>query len=153
MWRTGRGKRGGSCVLFVLLAGLHLPAWAGIYVIVHQDSPIRELSIDQVAAIALGRPVRFEEDVRPGFVDQSTTKRVFHEFHYRITSMSELQLNSHWARQVFTGRARRPRRLGDDEAVLHAVESDADLVGYLTEAPAADRRVRVVFTLEDLAKP
>lgn len=137
-------------LLVWLLLGLGVPAHAELYVIVQADSPIESLTMEQLSAIALGRSVRLPGDVRAEFVDQSTSRRVFHAFHYGVNDMSELQLNSHWARIVFTGRGKRPRRLPDDQAVIQAVLQNPRLIGYLGAEPSQERsRVRVLLRLEE----
>ena len=137
-----------ACALLLAACCLSISARGEIYVVVNAESPVPSLTEEQVSAIALGRPVELPGDYRLEFVDQSVSELVFHEFHFRVTSMSQLQLNSYWARRAFTGRGRKPRRLGGDNAIMQAVSADPSLLGYLSEAPPArERRLRVVLQL------
>lgn len=136
-------------ILAASLALCVLPVRADVYVIVHPASLVQEITVEQAAALALGRPSGLEDAGRIEFVDQSANEKVFHEFHYRVTGMSQVRLNRHWARQVFTGVARAPRRLGDDVTIMEAVLSNPSLIGYVSAPPPPRyQRLRVVLHLQ-----
>lgn len=62
----------------------------------------------------------------------------------RVVGRSGAQLTSHWARLVFTGRAKAPEDLADDAAVKAKVASTPGAIGYISDG-AVDGTVKVVF--------
>ena len=109
---------------------------------------MQELTTPEVAAVALGRRIDLPGNAQLRLVEQSTSRFIFHDFHYRVTGMSRVRLNSYWARQVFTGESEAPRRVQNDEAVIAAVQADPTLLGYVSALPPGQSRVRVVLRLE-----
>ncbi|MGR4998882.1 phosphate ABC transporter substrate-binding protein [Vibrio celticus] len=64
-------------------------------------------------------------------VDGAAGRIAFHEL---ATGRSESQLQSAWARLVFTGKAEAPIQVADYSAVINQVASNANAIGYVDEA-------------------
>ncbi len=140
-------------LLTLLLSLTALPLRAEILVIVNAGSGIESMTPAQVSAIALGRNVTLPSGAQLRIVEQSTTRFIFHDFHRQITGMSRVQLNAYWARLIFSGTAKAPRRLDDDAAVIAAVSADPGLMGYVSEVPENAHTIRVVLSVESARKP
>ncbi|MEZ9700210.1 phosphate ABC transporter substrate-binding protein [Vibrio sp. 10N.261.46.E12] len=74
-------------------------------------------------------------------VDGAAGRIAFHEV---ATGRSESQLQSAWARLVFTGKAEAPVQVADYSAVINHVSSNANAIGYVDES-ALSGDVKVLF--------
>ncbi|MEZ8723724.1 phosphate ABC transporter substrate-binding protein [Vibrio cyclitrophicus] len=74
-------------------------------------------------------------------VDGAAGRIAFHEV---ATGRSESQLQSAWARLVFTGKAEAPVQVADYSAVINHVSSNVNAIGYVDES-ALSGDVKVLF--------
>lgn len=127
-----------------LLLALPVVIRAEIVVVVNPDSGVTEMSRDEVVNIYMGRyqglptgDTAFPVDLEP----------LREEFYRRLVNRTLSEVNSYWARLVFSGRASPPRRVDNPTAVLEVVANNRGAIGYLDTADVDPQRVRVVYEL------
>ena len=135
------------CVfLSVLLASTF--ARADIAVIVNAANPTRQMSVQHVADLYLGRTRAFAGGDFALILDQPREAPQRERFFARITTMSPQQTNSYLARLLFTGQMLPPQVMFDDRAMLDGVRRHPGAIGYVSAA-SVDASVRVVLTLRN----
>lgn len=128
--------------LLLAMSGL---ARAEIVVVVNAESGVSELSRDQVVNIYMGRYSGLPSGITAFPVDLQPLKQDFYE---GLVNQTLSELNSYWARLVFSGRASPPRQLPDAAAVLEVVSNNKGAIGYLDAADVKESDgVQVVFEL------
>lgn len=119
-------------------------ASAEIVVIVNPDSGITRMSRDDVVNIYMGRYQGLPSGNTAFPVDLQPLKADFYRF---LVGRTMSEINSYWARLVFSGRASPPRQLPDTSTVLEVVANNKGAIGYLPSAEVDKRRVKVVLEL------
>lgn len=119
---------------------------AEMVVVVPIDSPVKALSRDEVGRIFLKKlkvlPGNFE--LHP--VGQMSSPGKDEAFYRDVTGKSRGQLQSYWARLMFTGKDLPPLDGKEDAGVKALLASDLHSVGFIDEA-SVDESVRVVYRL------
>ncbi|MGM0632589.1 MAG: phosphate ABC transporter substrate-binding protein [Pseudomonadota bacterium] len=115
-----------------------------VVVIVAADSPVRELTREQVEAIFMGRTLTFPDGRRAAPVGLPEGAEARGRFFSRILGRSAAQVRAHWARLMFTGRGRPPATLSGVAAVLERVAGDPAAISYVQRRDL-NESVRVVF--------
>ncbi len=67
-------------------------------------------------------------------------------FNDKVLGKSAAQLTAFWSKLVFTGKGQPPKELDSSQAVVSAVASQPNAIGYV-DASAVNDNVRVVLTL------
>ena len=70
------------------------------------------------------------------------------EFYQKVTRKSSSQLNSYWARKLFSGQAEAPIELKSATQMLRKVASTEGSVGYV-DASLIDDSVKVLYTINN----
>ena len=134
------------CVLLaVLLASTF--AHADLAVIVNVANPTRQMSVQQVADLYLGRTRAFASGEFALILDLPREAPQRERFFARIANMNLQQTNSYLSRLLFTGQMLPPQVQADDRAMIEAVRRNPAAIGYVS-AESADASVRVVQTLK-----
>ena len=121
-------------------------AVADVVVIVNPKSDVEKLSRDEVVNIFLGRFRRLPSGLSalPADLPQAQPEKAAF---YRLLVNKELaEINSYWARLVFSGRTVPPRQAASDEDLLQWVAATPGGIGYIERAKV-DGRVRIVYAL------
>jgi ABC-type phosphate transport system substrate-binding protein len=132
-------------ILLITTLCFSLNASAGI-VVIGNKAGIDELSAKDVSKLFMGKKTKLSNGSKATIielVDGSPERIAFHE---ATTGRSESQLQSAWARLVFTGKADAPSQVNDDGEVIKAVEASTDAIGYIDEASLTDN-VKVLLKL------
>lgn len=139
-----------SCTIFALLAacllcGVFSPAYASVAVIVHPDND-STLNERQLRNIYLGKSRVFPNGNEATALDLSEGQ-ARRQFIAKVLKRSEANLNSYWARMLFSSQGQPPRELDSEKAVKQAVAENRSAIGYI-DADQVDESVRVLMTLE-----
>ncbi|WP_353253940.1 hypothetical protein [Salinisphaera sp. PC39] len=136
--------------LLLLLVAVALSAVsaarAEIAVVVNPESGVTEMTRDQVVNIYMGRYQGLPSGITAFPVDLVPLRQ---DFYSRLVDRTLAEINSYWARLIFSGRATPPRRLDDATAVLEVVSNNRGAIGYLPSGAVDDSRVTVVLELVD----
>ena len=134
-------------ILLLLLAPL-LAAAESIVVVVNPDSGVTALSRNEVINIFLGsfRPLPSGRVASP--IDLPAGHPARAAFYRRLVGKSPAEINTYWARLVFSARTRPPIEAERVEDALSLVQGSAAAITYL-ERSQVGGRLRVVFELAD----
>jgi ABC-type phosphate transport system substrate-binding protein len=130
--------------LLLVVATYAASAHADVVVVVSAKSSIKSLTAEQVTKIFLGKVVTFPDGKTALPIDQPEGNAVRDEFYTKVAHKSPSQLTAYWAKIIFTGDGRPPKRLADNLAVRKAIASNPNAIGYIDKS-AVNRSVRVVL--------
>lgn len=112
-------------------------------VVVHPDSPIEALSVDELSKMFLKRSTRWNDDTPVRVVDQPGDKPVREAFSRAVHGRSAKAIVAHWQQQIFSGRAVPPPELASDDLVTSYVSVHPGAIGYVSPGTSV-RDVKVV---------
>jgi ABC-type phosphate transport system substrate-binding protein len=145
-----RHRRARSAVQgLVLMLGLALaPATpgAGLVVIVNPDSGVTELTKAEVIHLFMGRQKRLPSGAAALTVDLGGTLPDKALFYAALVNKDLAEINSYWARLIFSGQGSPPLQAESAENVLEIVQNNRGAIGYV-DADKVGPGVRVVFRL------
>jgi hypothetical protein len=118
-------------------------AESGIAVVARKDSPLAQLSRDEVAALFLGKR-KLSHDVAVLPID-SKDGALRERFYQAVADMSGLRVKAYWSRIVFSGQGRPPREATPQEAGAILFGEPGALTYLPTDQVTPD--MKVVFTL------
>lgn len=130
------------------LAALGQPAWADICVVVHRDSPLRDLSSSQVSDLYLGRSRSLPGSEAIIIIEREPDGALRARFFQQLNGMSLKQLNAYWARLQFSGQVLPPPSVRETRDVLGMVRANRMAIAYV-DAAEVDDSVRVVLRLPE----
>jgi ABC-type phosphate transport system substrate-binding protein len=116
-------------------------AIADVVVVVSAKSPLKELSLDQLSGIFLGKIAVLPDGMRVAPIDQSEGVTTRDTFYARYTGKSATQVRAYWSKLIFSGKGQPPRSAHDDETVKRLLGEHPDWVGYIDRS-ALDGSVR-----------
>lgn len=132
-----------SCLV---LSGL---ARADIAVVVSLDSPLKTVSQNELINIYMGRYRRLPSGDAALPVDVSPLKARF----YRALVNKDLaEINSYWARLIFSGQASPPVQMQNHDEMLQYVRRNPGALGFLDQTAVPDD-VRIVLRLPESGLP
>lgn len=131
--------------LFLLL---FYTVWAqaeeGIAVVISQQSPVKQLSRDDISALYMGNlpsdPA--SQALVPLDLTDSTARDTFYQ---QLLGRSRNQMRAYWARMVFTGKGKPPKTFTPQE-VLQALTDDPQRIAYLPRS-AVTEQLRTLLSL------
>lgn len=130
----------GLCLCLCLLAA---SAKAELVVIMHPDSAPASLDRQAIVNIFMGRHFRLPGGGAVVPVDNQCCRE---EFYRGLVDRTLPEINSYWARLVFSGRGSPPQQIANSAEVLDLVSQNPGVIGYV-DRTVLDTRVAVVYTL------
>lgn len=139
------GYIGKICVLW-LISGV---VWADNFAIIaHPDLKANTLSRGEVINIYMGRQKTIDDTfLLP--MDLTGSKEDRATFYKLLTGKSISEINSYWARVIFSGSGAPPRPVGDYAEMVRVVEQNRSAIGYVP-VDQVSPQVKVLFRLEKL---
>lgn len=124
-----------------------MPARAGrIAVVVHPSSHIGRLSQQEVASIFLGQSQGLgNQALRPFDLPYDDPLR--ENFYRRIANLTLEQVQTRWARMLFSGRASVPKVAASAQDALLLVSERPEGIAYVDESVVDERKLKIVFVL------
>jgi ABC-type phosphate transport system substrate-binding protein len=119
---------------------------AQVVVVVSPQSPVDQLSQDQVTNIFLGKTTRMPDGELVVPVDQDEAAAIRNEFYIKLANKTPAQLKAYWSKLIFTGRGRPPKEMANSREVKHAIINRPETIGYIA-AGEVDGTVKVIFTI------
>lgn len=119
---------------------------AELYVIVNMSNPLAKLDKKELIALYTGRSRIFPGAGPAEVFDQPRDSALREAFYLSLTGMDLAQIDSYWARLLFTGRVVPPKMLGGDSALLAEVKRNPRAIAYLS-SPPAEGQAKLVMTL------
>lgn len=123
-------------------------AWSAtdLVVIVNPASGVERMSRDEVTAIFMGRSKKLPSGVTALPIDQVASSRDKARFYAELINKELAEINSYWARLIFSGQASPPRQADNVAEVIEIVSSNKGAIGYVPRS-AATKQVRVALDL------
>lgn len=117
-----------------------------LFVVVNSANALRSISKKELIALYTGRSRHFPDDSLAEPFDHPRESAVREAFYAALTGMDLAQINSYWARLLFTGRVQPPQALADDAALQAEIKRNRRAIAYLSHEPT-DSDLRVVMVL------
>jgi hypothetical protein len=122
---------------------------ADIAIVVHLESPVSALQLDDVKRIFNGKLRQFPASgVLLSAYDLPDESTLFSRFYMRLYGIDAQRMNRRRAAYLFSGQGAIPAVVADEAAMKAAVASGAMTIGYL-DAGTVDDTVKVVMTLPE----
>jgi hypothetical protein len=125
-------------------------ARADVYIIANAANPQTALTQKEAVDLFMGRQRAFANGDFAMVFDLPRNNAVRDGFYQQMTGMNPSQVNSYWARLMFTGQTMPPHALPDEKAVLEMVRRNPSAIGYLSSAPT-DKGVRTLYVVRERA--
>jgi ABC-type phosphate transport system substrate-binding protein len=135
-------------VIAASLALSTFAAHADIFVVVNAANPMRSMTSKQALDIYMGRTRNFPDGDFALPFDQARSAPEREAFYRLLTGMDLAQVNSYWARLMFTGQTMPPQPLPNEAAVIEIVRRNPGAIGYLGKPPV-DKGLAVVLVLKE----
>lgn len=120
-----------KCVILSLLSCFPVMVCSQVAVIVSEKNEINVLTKEQVSNIYLGRSYYLPDGVKVIPLDQSEGQKSREIFYDKVVEKSQSQINSHWSRQIFSGKGRPPFIVNGDEEMLELISANPNMIGYV----------------------
>ncbi|GHC29696.1 hypothetical protein GCM10010082_24470 [Kushneria pakistanensis] len=132
-------------VATVAMLVISTTARADIAIVINDASSIRQISHSEAVNIFMGRYRRLPNDSVALPIDQAPLKARFYK---ALVQKDMAEINSYWARLVFSGRASPPQQAGTYEDLVDIVTHNNNALGYVdaTQMPA---HMHVLLTLSE----
>jgi hypothetical protein len=132
----------------VLACGMASVRAEEVSLVVAQGSSVQTLAKSQAVGYFTGRlrTLPNGEAVQPLDLPPDHPARA--TFYRLLTGMSLAQINSYWARLVFSGQIQPPQVVDSEAAMAKALRSNPRAIGYVVDT-AEDGKLRVVLTLRE----
>lgn len=134
-----------SLTLATVLATARAWAATDLVVIANPTSGVDRMSRDEVTAIFMGRTRKLPSGITALPIDQ-TTDGDKPRFYKELINKDIPEVNSYWARLIFSGQGSPPRQADNVAEVIEIVSGNKGAIGYVPRA-LADKRVKVVIDL------
>ncbi|MBV2235683.1 MAG: hypothetical protein KUL75_09085 [Sterolibacterium sp.] len=141
-------KIASAITLSLVLSLSNASAWSAtdLVVIVNPASGVEHISRDEVTAIFMGRTKKLPSGITALPIDQVASNRDKARFYAELINKELAEINSYWARLIFSGQASPPRQADNAAEVIEIVSSNKGAIGYIPRS-AATKQVKVALDL------
>lgn len=138
----------------VLLAGfsslsLSVQAAGDLVIVVNPESGVSKMTRDEVVSIFMGKTRKLSSGVTALPIDQmpgSASGNYKAAFYRELINKELAEVNSYWARVVFSGQGTPPRQADGVSEVVEIVSSNKGAIAYLPR-DAVTKNLKVVMEL------
>jgi hypothetical protein len=117
---------------------------ADFVVIVNPNSGVEKMSKDDVVNIYMGRYRKLASGVTALPIDQAKPQSEKAKFYSAMVGKELVEINSYWARLMFSGQGSPPRQVNSTEEALDIVANNKGAIAYV-DRKKVDKRVKVVY--------
>jgi hypothetical protein len=136
------------CLLILVTSQLSFATAKEEFLIVANRSHSTRLTMEEVRDLYLGKKRVVSGDWHVELLDQDNTDVRSH-FYKALLSKTITEVKSYWAELVFSGRARAPSSMLDDQALLNYLVLHQDALGYVKSNVALGANIAVLLRLDD----
>ncbi len=132
--------------ILILSFGVVVSSYAGVAVIVHPDNN-NQLDERQIRYVFLGKTKTYNDGTKIKtfeFAPGSSARELFIK---RVVKKTESNLNSYWARMMFSSKGQPPKEVSSSIEMLKAIASDKAAIGYV-DVNDLDDSVKVILQIE-----
>jgi hypothetical protein len=124
-------------------------ARADYFIVAQAANPQRALTQKEAIDLFMGRSRAFANGDFALLFDLPRDSPVRAGFYEALTGLRPAQLNSYWARLMFSGQTMPPQPLPDEQAMAEIVRRNPSALGYLSKEPT-DRTLRTLLILKEV---
>jgi hypothetical protein len=135
-------------LLIAATAAFVTPARADFYLVVQTGNPQRALTQREAVDMFMGRSRSFGNGDFALVFDLPRDNPRRDAFYLALTGMSPAQVNSYWARLMFSGQNMPPQLLPDETAMIDIVKRNPSALGWLSKEPT-DKQLRTLLVLKE----
>lgn len=135
--------------LFGLSLSISASIQAELVVVAHPDAQVRELSRSELINIFMGRYRKLPSGVAALPVDLAPLKA---RFYRQLVNKDIAEINSYWARLVFSGQASPPVQMQAEAEMLDYIRRNPGAIGFVDSADVPQDLV-VLMTFSEPASP
>lgn len=106
-------------------------AYSDVLVVVHPSNS-NTLNEHDIKKLFLGKINVFPKGGKALPVIQRAGSEVTQEFNQKVLRKTAQQLQIHWSKLLFTGKATKPKEASSDLEVIDLVRSDPDMIGVVS---------------------
>ncbi len=136
-----------ACCLALGLPLASRPAQADIYLVVQAANPVKSLTQKEAVDLYTGRSRAFSNGDMAIMFDLPRDSGQRASFYQALTGMNLAQINSYWARLMFSGQTMPPQILPNEQVMVDIVRRNPNALGYLSQEPS-DKSLRTVLVLK-----
>jgi len=136
----------GMLLLCLFLPGLSLAE--SLVVIVNPLSPVQQLSRSEVINIYMGRQKKLGQNDTALPLDLGGINPTKKAFYLQLLNKQLSEINSYWARLMFSGQGSPPRQLDSVSDIKQTIRNNIGAIGYLPYSEVPDD-LRIVFILKE----
>lgn len=123
-------------------------AHADFYLVVQSANPQPSLTQKEAVDLFMGRNRAFRNGDVAQVYDLPRDNAQRADFYQRLTGMSPAQVNSYWARLMFSGQTMPPQAVADEAGMIDAVKRNPNAIGWVRKEPA-DKQLRVLLVIKE----
>ncbi len=131
-------------LLYLSFWGCCQAAQADLVVIANPQSGIEKLSKDEVINLYMGRNRKLASGINAMPLDLTAANTEKAKFYALLVIKNLPEINSYWARLMFSGQGSPPMQIESVDEVLDIVSSNKAAIGYI-ERKKLDKRVRMIY--------
>ena len=131
-------------LLYLSFWGCCQAAQADLVVIANPQSGIEKLSKDEVINLYMGRNRKLASGMNAMPLDLTAANTEKAKFYALLVNKNLPEINSYWARLMFSGQGSPPMQVESVDEVLDIVSSNKAAIGYI-ERKKLDKRVRMIY--------
>lgn len=132
-------------VTAVLFAPL---AHADFYLVVQSANPQPSLTQKEAVDLFMGRNRAFRNGDLAQVYDLRQDSAARADFYQLLTGMGPAQVNSYWARLMFSGQTMPPQSVVDEAAMIDTVKRTHGAIGWVRKEPV-DKQLRVLLVIKE----
>ena len=131
-------------LLYLSFWGCCQAAQADLVVIANPQSGIEKLSKDEVINLYMGRNRKLASGINAMPLDLTAANTEKAKFYALLVNKNLPEINSYWARLMFSGQGSPPMQIESVDEVLDIVSSNKAAIGYI-ERKKLDKRVKMIY--------
>jgi len=115
---------------------------------VQSANPQRSLTQKEAVDLFMGRNRAFGNGDFAQVYDLPRDSPQRAEFYQHLTGMGPAQVNSYWARLMFSGQTMPPQPVADEAAMIDTVKRNPNAIGWLSKEPV-DKQLRTLLVIKE----
>lgn len=136
------------CLLLTSALAVAPGARADFYIVVQAAHPQHSLTQKEAVELFMGRSRSFASGELALLFDLPRDSPQRTAFYEALTGLKPAQVNSYWARLMFSGQTVPPQSLPDEQAMADFVKRNPNAMGYLSKEPT-DKALRTLLVLKE----
>jgi ABC-type phosphate transport system substrate-binding protein len=114
-------------IIFLFCVVSYSFAIGDIVVIANKSIDIKDISMKDIKNIYL----KNKKDIQGIKLTPIDNKNIKNSFDKKVLNKTQLQVNSYWAKMIFSGKSQPPVLLENDSLVVQRVLNNKNIIGYI----------------------